>query len=239
MKFIMVSLAALVLICPFDSLGECLKGDCVNGQGTMSFVHGGKYTGQFKDGKLHGNGTLVTPDGTKYVGSFKHNRFHGKGTVIFPDGRKYEDHFKDGEMSGRGKTTFRGVDSEDQYEESLDATAAAAFQDLKKWQRGMIINYPLTLRAEDDRADHKETTIGQLDPADDILLNGWYVNKRKAEGFDWDNEVTTDSNLRFEKEIQIGTHKYNMYMEPDYTFESEDMGSNWGVEFGIRLPFPD
>ena len=239
MKFVMVSLAAVVFICPLDSFGGCLKGDCVNGQGTMSFVHGGKYIGQFKDGKLHGHGALVTSDGTRYIGSFKDNKFHGKGTVIFPDGRKYEDHFKDGKMSGRGKTTFLGVNSADQFKENLGGTAAIAFQDLAKWQRDMIINYPVTFVAEDDRTDGKEITIDPPDPADDISLKGWYVKNEKVERFDWDNEITTNSNLSIEKEIKIGTQKYNMYMEPDYTFGSEDMGSNWGVEFGIRLPFPD
>jgi hypothetical protein len=205
----------------------------------MSFVHGGRYTGQFKNGQLHGHGTLVTSDGIKYIGSFRENRFHGKGTIIFPDGRKYEDHFKDGKMSGRGKTTSRGVNSADQFAEDLGGTATLAFRDLAKWQRDMIINYPVTLKAKDDRVDVKETTIDKPDPTDDISLIGWYVNKGKVERLDWNNEITTNSDLIIEKEIQIGTQKYNMYMEPDYTFDSEDMGSNWGVEFGIRVPFPD
>jgi hypothetical protein len=205
----------------------------------MSFVHGGKYTGQFKNGQLHGYGTLVTSGGIKYIGSFKKNRFHGKGTIIFPDGRKYEDHFKDGEMSGRGKTTSQVVNPGDEFEENLGATATMAFRDLAKWQRDMIINYPVTARAEQEREEVKETTIDQPNATDDISLKGWYVKKWKAERLDWDNEITTNSDLSIEKEIQIGTQKYNMYMEPDYTFDSEYMGSNWGVEFGIRLPFPD
>ena len=239
MKFILMSLAALVFICPTDSFGECLKGDCVNGQGTMSFVHGGRYTGQFKNGQLHGHGTLVTAEGTRYIGSFKDNKFHGKGTVIFPDGRKYEDHFKDGRMRGRGKTTFLGIRSEDQHDDKLGATAALAFQDLAKWQRHMIINSPVILITEGDRTDVQEKTIDPSAQMDSLSLKGWYVNKGKVERFDWDNEITANSNVTIEKEIKVGTQKYNMYMEPDYTFGSEDMGSNWGVEFGIRLPFPD
>ena len=125
MKFIMVSLAALVFICPLDSFGECLKGDCVNGQGTMSFVHGEKYTGQFKNGQLHGHGTLVTSDGTKYIGSFKDNDFstgklynergrlkyrgayknrllNGKGTEYFQDGSEWTGIFLNGRKHGTG-----------------------------------------------------------------------------------------------------------------------------------------
>ena len=239
MKLVMASLIALVFMCPLDSFAGCLKGDCVNGQGTMSFVHGGKYIGQFKNGQLQGHGTLVTSDGIRYIGSFRKNRFHGKGTIIFPDGRKYEDHFKDGRMSGRGKTISHGVNTADQFEKNLGATAAMAFRDLAKWQRDMIINYPVAPRAKEDHVDLKERPIDQTDPADDISLIGWHLNKGNPERLDWNNEITTNSNLSIEKEIQIGTQKYNMYMEPDYTIDSEDMGSNWGVEFGIRLPFPD
>lgn len=239
MTFIMVSFVALVFICPLDVYGGCIKGNCVNGLGTMSFVHGGKYTGQFKNGKLHGHGTLVTSEGTKYIGSFKENRFHGQGTVILPDGRRYEDHFKDGKMSGHGKMTFRGLKAEDLFEENPGGRATTAFQDLAKWQRGMIINYPATITAGDNHADAKETSTDRPDSADYILLKGWYINTGKVERLDWNNEITDNYNLSIEKEIRVGTQKYNMYMEPDYTFDNEDMGSNWGVEFGIRLPFPD
>ena len=142
-------------------------------------------------------------------------------------------------MSGRGKTTSRGVNSTDQLEGNLGGTATMAFQDLAKWQRDMIINYPVTLSAKDGRAQVKETTIDQPTPTEDVSLIGWYVNKGKVERLDWNNEIATNSDLTLEREIQIGTQKYNMYMEPDYTFDNEDMGSNWGVEFGIRLPFPD
>ena len=239
MKFVMVSFVALIFICPLDVYGGCIKGDCVNGQGTMSFVHGGKYTGQFKNGKLHGHGTLVTSEGTKYIGSFKENRFHGQGTVIFPDGRRYEDHFRDGKMSGHGKMTVRGLDADDLLEKNPGGRATTAFQDLAKWQRGMIIHYPAAVTRGDDRAHANETSTNDPDPADYISSKGWYINKERAEPLDWNNEITDNYNLSIEKEIRVGTHTYNMYMEPDYTFEEEDMGSNWGVQFGIRFPFPD
>ena len=84
-----------------------------------------------------------------------------------------------------------------------------------------------------------KTNTGQYESEDPLSLKGWYVNKGEVEQLDWNNEITSNTNPTLEREIQIGTQKYNMYMEPDYTFDNEDMGANWGVEFGIRLPFPD
>ena len=81
---------------------------------------GGKYEGEYKDGKRHGQGKLAYPDGRKfvgewkdgepivlgtytwsngdqYVGKFKDGEKHGQGTYIKPEGRKYVGEWKDGE----------------------------------------------------------------------------------------------------------------------------------------------
>jgi hypothetical protein len=50
-----------------------------NGQGTMTLADGGKYVGEFRDGKLHGQGTMTRPDGGKHEGVFRDGFFLGKG----------------------------------------------------------------------------------------------------------------------------------------------------------------
>ena len=51
----------------FGDEGKCIKGNCVNGYGTM--VHSHKtYVGQFKNGLEEGHGKLTTPMGEKYEG---------------------------------------------------------------------------------------------------------------------------------------------------------------------------
>ena len=67
---------------------DCIKGNCTNGKGTMTWADGGKYVGQWKDGKEHGKGTM-TRDGGKYVGEWKDNEKHGLGTAIYADGSIY------------------------------------------------------------------------------------------------------------------------------------------------------
>ena len=50
---------------------ECIKGDCINGQGTYTTAAGNKYVGEWKDGKFHGLGTFIFVDGRKCVGEHK------------------------------------------------------------------------------------------------------------------------------------------------------------------------
>ena len=57
---------------------------------------GGKYEGEYKDGKRNGQGTFTYPDGTRYVGEYKDGMRSGLGTQTYPDGGKYEGSWKNG-----------------------------------------------------------------------------------------------------------------------------------------------
>jgi hypothetical protein len=122
----------LLLLISFYSanvFGQCINGDCDNGQGTYTYSHGIKYVGQWRNGQLNGQGILTYPDGSKYegqwknnqrhgkgayiysddskyMGQFENNRRHGKGTYIHPDFSKYVGLFKDGQRNGKGTYTF-------------------------------------------------------------------------------------------------------------------------------------
>ena len=119
----------LFFLSPLESFGdECVEGDCANGNGTMVFATGHKYTGGFKDGSRHGNGVLILPgdrkivgvwenneivegtytqpNGTVYEGQWRHRERNGQGTLIFPDGRKYTGDFKSGQRHGRGTMLY-------------------------------------------------------------------------------------------------------------------------------------
>ena len=41
----------------------------------MTWADGGKYVGEFKDGKKHGQGTLTSPDGTVRYGIWENDKF--------------------------------------------------------------------------------------------------------------------------------------------------------------------
>ena len=58
---------------------ECIKGNCINGQGTWSLPSGYKYVGEWKNGKRHGQGTRTSVDGEVMKGIWK------EGELIEPN----------------------------------------------------------------------------------------------------------------------------------------------------------
>ena len=57
----------------FSIEGECIEGDCKNGQGTYIYGETGKYTGEWKDNNRHGRGNHTYPDGTSDIGLWFNN----------------------------------------------------------------------------------------------------------------------------------------------------------------------
>ena len=81
--------------------GKCIVGDCVNGEGTMTYPDGSKYKGEWKNGSFNGQGTFTLTDEWQYEGEWKDGERHGTGTMIYPGG-KYVGEFKEGERHGKG-----------------------------------------------------------------------------------------------------------------------------------------
>lgn len=94
----------LVFFClrPSISAAECIKGDCINGEGVMVVAEGVKYTGQWRDGLRHGRGLMTFSDGRKYLGDWDNDRPHGQGTMTFSDGGEYVGGFANGMRHGKG-----------------------------------------------------------------------------------------------------------------------------------------
>jgi len=85
---------------------KCIKGDCKNGYGAMTYPNGAKYVGNFKDNKRNGYGTLTHSNGAKYVGNFKDDLPNGYGTLTYSHGSKYVGNFKNGKENGYGTLTY-------------------------------------------------------------------------------------------------------------------------------------
>ena len=98
MKKSILFISFMLLVCslPINTFGECIKGDCKNGQGTYTYPDGSKYVGGYKNDRRHGQGTYTYPDGRKYVGGWKYDNQHGQGTETFTDGRKHVGEFRKG-----------------------------------------------------------------------------------------------------------------------------------------------
>ena len=93
--------------------------------GTHTAANGGKYVGEWKDGKYNGNGIFTRPDGSKYVGKWKGNIPEGRGTITFPDGNKLVGEFKNAKPTGEvvvvlsnGDTIYGQVKDDEIYGQS-------------------------------------------------------------------------------------------------------------------------
>ena len=77
-----------------------------NCHGVIDAEELGKFSGEFKDGKLKKEGVYIASDGGKYIGEFKDDnplkKFHGQGTYTYSDGRKYVGEWKNGKWHGQG-----------------------------------------------------------------------------------------------------------------------------------------
>jgi len=68
--------------------GQCIAGNCLNGQGTFLYPSGAKYIGRFQNGEIQGVGVCYYTDGSKYSGEWKNRYPDGKGTKTYSDGTK-------------------------------------------------------------------------------------------------------------------------------------------------------
>ena len=86
-----------------DIQAGCLTGNCISGDGVMTYVDGSKYEGQFSKGKITGFGTWYYPNGEKYVGNFSNGLPTGKGTLYKQNGTQHSGSWRAGEYIGEIK----------------------------------------------------------------------------------------------------------------------------------------
>lgn len=91
--------------------GSIDHGD-LNGQGTMVWVGGERYTGQWKGGTYHGSGKLTQSNGSWYEGSFEEGNFvTGQCKIIYDDGGRFEGRMERGSLNGQGTMVWASGES--------------------------------------------------------------------------------------------------------------------------------
>ena len=73
-----------------------------DGEHTVDFPDGTRYSGQWTDGKMNGRGVLRWPSGDHYEGAWVNGLQQGQGTFAASDGSMYFGGWKNGQMEGLG-----------------------------------------------------------------------------------------------------------------------------------------
>jgi len=84
-----------------DSLGE------PHGRGIVTWENGGKYDGEWVDGKANGHGIMNYGNGDRFEGGWKDGCRFGHGTHHFKDGGVYEGQWRNAAPDGQGKMTLK------------------------------------------------------------------------------------------------------------------------------------
>ena len=85
---------------------QCIRGNCYSGIGTYKYPSGAKYSGEFRNGKIHGNGILYFSNGNKYTGEWVNQYREGQGKMVFASGEVYTGSFRKSKFSGNGTMVF-------------------------------------------------------------------------------------------------------------------------------------
>ena len=104
----------LFLIYLFGSLSssifaQCIKGDCVSGNGEKIYPDGSKFQGVFQEGQKL-KGIYKYPNGDQYEGSFKEGKRDGLASYSYSNGERYEGFYVD-DAKSYGKFAFKNGDS--------------------------------------------------------------------------------------------------------------------------------
>ena len=107
----MKKLLLVLLALPLVWFGQCISGDCVNGQGTKTWANWDKYVGEWKDDNRTGQGTYTWASGNKYVGEWKDNKRNGQGTGTLADGIIKKGLWQNGKFLGESfAQTIKDID---------------------------------------------------------------------------------------------------------------------------------
>jgi hypothetical protein len=93
--------------------GPCVQGVAA-GSGTLRYFwqgepSNGTYTGQLRGGQRSGRGTMVFLNGNRYDGEWADDKLNGHGTFVFANGNRYEGQFRDARPNGYGTAVVDGT----------------------------------------------------------------------------------------------------------------------------------
>jgi len=145
-------LTMLLALTTSTAWAECLRGDCVAGEGEMRYDDGSRYVGEWRDSKRHGRGIHYRANGGVLDGEWQDDRPKGYGTYRFTNRARYAAEWTGDARHGRDPDAWSvgGVyvgqhDGRENGEGTVmyadGATYVGGYRDGKKTGKGTMV-YP-------------------------------------------------------------------------------------------------
>jgi hypothetical protein len=155
-------------------------------QGTMTYVSGNIYKGQFAYTKRHGEGTMVYKVGGEYKGSWINGLKSGKGTYTYPGGAIYDGEWKYDKRHGQGTHT---INSNVQY--------VGMYENDKRHGKGILTTYTNVYDGNfvNDRPEGKCIFSSQTRVMTGIIKDNYFNGQAHIQ---WKNAKEPHDNLSYE-----------------------------------------
>ncbi|MGB0864455.1 MAG: caspase family protein [Saprospiraceae bacterium] len=168
-----ITTITIITITAIAALGQCLEGNCVEGQGVLVDKDNNVWLGEFADEKLVGTGVCHFSWGAKYVGAFEKGNFEGEGTYYHTDGSIEEGIWKNGvliESTAKKETkkTFKtkaiiiGIDNYDNQKLSFAVNDAQTIQQKLEGRTGQNLETTILL--------NEEATVAEVNAQLDLVV---------------------------------------------------------------------
>ncbi|MEY8848030.1 hypothetical protein AB9K26_04405 [Psychroserpens sp. XS_ASV72] len=102
----------------YTNTGNCLLGNCSNGEGYYEWSKGNTYFGEWQNGRQHGIGEAVFNGNESYHGEWQDGKRHGMGVYSWSQNKYYFGEWKNGTIHGKGVMYYKENDYQAGYWEN-------------------------------------------------------------------------------------------------------------------------
>lgn len=236
----------LLIACEVNAMGNCIKGDCVKGEGTYRYADGSEYSGQWKNDNFHGKGRFAYSDSSVYIGQWKNSKRDGEGTYTSPSGSIYKGQWKNDKFEGQGSYFYQdGSQYQGRWKNNMrngqgSYTAADGTKYQGQWINGKLIGKGVLITPDGEKYigqfNRDGKLIGQYKP---LLAYETAVKKKANQEHrtkaDTGQKTKEEAKIKTEPVIKVRTKtKTNTKAKPIVTTAGTETGSKTQTEPSIK-----